>query len=160
MQVVRNGTVVSNYTPEQNLTQDEFDILPEEEKDNGTTYYVENNEEIYDVHKRINDIISLLGSTSILKTLGNGTIIGTIVALYKQLGDFNFETDISSKEVSGIQTTPYLSEIGGVSANSTDKEKLDYLVNVIGNYDDLVNIGYASISSALEAVFHKLGILS
>lgn len=156
-----NGKVVANVTPDIiSLTQSEYDILTDEQKMNGTVYFITDGED--DNFARLSYIDSVIGTADQISNIADGTIIGVIKLLYERLGGLSFVVDTTTGQYTTTYNAdePEIADTPTMSDFESDTQKIEHLCDILGSPDDLSKMGYISISEALVDLVKRFGGLS
>ena len=158
--LVQNGRVVGTANLERELTQAEYDALPEAEKNSGDyTYFVKDYGDTD--HARVVNMAAALGNTEQLSNIADGTVFGAIKDLYDRLGGLFLSVDPEYKYLQVRDNAENISHaIPELSANMTEAEKVAWLMAIMGSSSDLEETGYSTVVSAIIDMYQRLNNLS
>lgn len=150
-----NGNNVANKNPHVSLTQEQYDNLTDEQKNDGTTYYIIGSNE--ETQHELNEILEILGSNEILLKYADETIIGVLKELQLRLGGLTFTPDETEKYIKGTydDSIPE-NEVPELPEDPTDEEKLEYIRQLIGDPIELRDLGYSDIATAIHDLYTRL----
>ena len=100
-----DGKIVSTNEQVKTVTIEEYNSLTEEERNDGTSYFISNYDD--NEYKKLVKVGNIIGNDSKLSGYADGTIVGAIVDLYSRLNGVSFSVG-ANDEVSFVydDTTP------------------------------------------------------
>ena len=132
--LILDGNIIDGNTI---LTKEEYDALPESEKNNGIVYFII--DDIVDYNHRIDEIISLIGDASKLSKFGNNETISNILSIMSSsINNIYFE------RIDGVYNPtykkPFIRGHQDYPTPSTLGEKLRQISSVIGLTQDVSTV--------------------
>lgn len=159
MSIMLGGKIVSTSKQMQTVTAEEYAKLSVEEQMNGNAYFI--SDSFDDEYKKLIHMGTVIGNDEDLAGYADGTVIGAIVDLYNRLGGMSLQLDANNNiefVYNDEDITP--AESAGHVEYLTDAEKINHMEDVIGTEDDLYNLGYPTLVSAIRGLYSKLNGIS
>ena len=154
--ILMDGKVVSTSEQAKPITIAEYEALSEEERNNGTAYYISDYDD--NEYKKLIKVGNVIGREERLSGYADGTIIGAIVDIYNRLGGLSLSLDKDDVIVFSYDgTAPTPAVTPGASENMTDLEKINHFQEVIGDVAALNNIGFSNVIAAIRSIYDRLG---
>ena len=151
-----NGQVIATNANATDITQSNYDSLSTAAKNNGTAYMVNSTDE--QIIKLLY-ALGLIGDQTALSGIADGTVAGAVEDLYNRLGGCEF----SIEEIEGVLTLTYDDDPApsgntpvDISELTTDDEKIDALLALIGDKSTLEATGNATIVDAILDIYDRL----
>lgn len=153
--ILMDGKIVSTNEQVKTVTIEEYNSLTEEERNDGTSYFISNYDD--NEYKKLVKVGNIIGNDSKLSGYADGTIVGAIVDLYSRLNGVSFSVG-ANNEVSFVYdgTTPTPVDPVPSPDDMTDYEKIVHYQEVIGNETELNNLGFTNIINAIRDLYAKL----
>ena len=153
--ILMDGKIVSTNEQVKTVTIEEYNSLTEEERNDGTSYFISNYDD--NEYKKLVKVGNIIGNDSKLSGYADGTIVGAIVDLYSRLNGVSFSVG-ANDEVSFVydDTTPTPVDPVPSPDDMTDYEKIVHYQEVIGNETELNNLGFTNIINAIRDLYAKL----
>lgn len=144
-------------TDDIDVTQSQYEQLPEEEKNNGACFFI--SDDGLSEHDRLVNLNAVIGNQSLLANLGgDGTLVGAIVELYNRLGGLSFEMNEETNIFQSYYNptvTPV--EVPTLDADASDSEKLAYYETLFGSPEKLGELGVSTLIGAIDNLYRRLG---
>ena len=158
MSMYYNGQKIAAKTGNQEITRAAYDLLPTDTKNNGTAYFVtDDNSSEYEKLVRLS---ALLGDADALAGYGDGTVIGCLNDIIERLGGISMEVIKSQGVVSEItfnyDDTPPTPVTPVDTSGMSDDEIIDHIEDVIGDEEDLNDLGFTNVVSAIISIYQRL----
>ena len=147
--------IVSTSDQIQTKTQEEYNNLSEEKKNDGTTYFISDVDD--SEYRKILNVGFTLGSEDKLAQLGYTDIVSAIVDLFSRLGGISLRLD-GNQNIEFVYNSeePTPATPVSIPENATDAEKIAYYETLIGDMTPLNELGFSNLVAALNALFDKL----
>ena len=153
--ILIDGKIVSTSEQVKTVTVAEYNALTEEERNDGTSYYVSDYDDTE--YKKLIKVGNVIGSDEKLSGYADGTIVGAIVDLYNRLGGISLSLGVNDEVIFDYDdTTPTPVTSPDAPKEMTDLEKIEHYQKVIGNETDLNNLGFSNIVTAILNLYSRL----
>ena len=158
MGIMVDGELRATNSPRSELTGSQYANLTNAQKNNGTAYYV--TDENDSTYQKIQHLKNIIGNIDDLSGYGDGTIIGALQELVDRMGGITFSLDDNGTYVIGTYddsaVTP--ATINPPASESVD-DVADHLIDLVGSTTALANCGYSTVVGAILDMFDRISDL-
>ena len=157
--IILDGKVVGTANDMVELTQAEYDALSDEQKTDGTMYYITDATDAH--YQKLLALNAIIGTESSLAGKADGTVIGAIADLYSRLGGLSFQVNPATNSMEAIYNDEVstTAETAELSTYASDEEKIAHMTELVGSKETLTSTGNTTVIGAILDLYTKLADL-
>lgn len=157
-----DGKVVGTNSKDVYLSQEDYNKLTDEERNNGSNYHITDGETDFQYH--LKNIEKMLGDEATISALTGGTIAGALTDLYNRIGDLSIQVDPDNGDVGIVYNDEYDAiDLLCESKYPSTPERISDARALMGSDEQikaLTDLGYGSLVHAILDLNSKLDALS